>query len=150
MKQRYTSAATSINSKRMPAIYKKVDIDKGLILDYGCGRFFDSYGLPKNVHGYDKYNRPNTEELNMKYDKVLCSNVLNVIAEREIRLEVLEDLKRLGNTVYITVYEGNKTGIGAETKSDCYQLNRTLQSYLSEVAEVFGRVTVRNGMIIAE
>lgn len=148
MQQKYTSADTSINSTKLPAIYKKIDITAGEILDYGCGKFFDSYNLPANVHGYDKYNRPQENELNRKYDTVLCSNVLNVIAEKEVRQEVLRTLKSLGKTVCITVYEGNRSGIGAETKADCYQLNRPLKGYLQEVSEVFENVTIKNGMII--
>ena len=149
MEQRYTSADTSINSKKKPAIYSKVNVTSGSILDYGCGKYFDSYGLPENISGYDKYNRPDAEVLTRHYDKVLCSNVLNVIAEKSVRLEILKSMRALGDVVYITVYEGDKTGKGKATKKECFQLNRTLREYMPEISEVFTDVSVKRGMIIA-
>nr|DAH10720.1 MAG TPA: S-adenosyl-L-methionine methyltransferase [Caudoviricetes sp.] len=39
MKQRFTSAATAVNGKagKLPAIYKKINLDGLFILDIGCG-----------------------------------------------------------------------------------------------------------------
>ncbi len=146
--QVYTSANTSINRNHLPAIYKKVDVaNAGQVLDYGCGKFFDAYGLPENVHGYDPYNRNVPEELERQYDTIICSNVLNVIMEHEVRKSLLETLKALGKQVYITVYEGDKTGVGRQTANDCYQLNRKIKDYLPEVIEVFGNAEIKNGMI---
>lgn len=154
-KQRYTSAATSINSAKMPKIY---GIIKGTInpemtvIDYGCGRYFDNYGLPENYFGYDPYNRPDKAVLERHYNVALCSNVLNVVAEWEIRREILETLRELADTVYITVYEGNRSGKGKQTREDCYQLNRRLCDYIPEVVTVFGAGNVKyyKGMLIAQ
>lgn len=149
MKQKYTSADTSINSKKRPAIYGKVNYTDGTVIDYGCGKHFDEYGLPANVRGYDPYNRPDGDALNGHYDKAFCSNVLNVIAEKEVRNDILKTMKALADVVYITVYEGDGTGKGKPTKKDCYQLNRKTREYLDEVREVFQTVSIKRGVIIA-
>ena len=36
------------------------------------------------------------------------------------------------NPVYVTVYEGDKSGVGRETKKDCWQRNEQLIFYLSK------------------
>jgi len=146
MKQKYTSADTSINSKKLPAIYRMIKgrvTENETVLDYGCGKYFDDYNLPENFHGYDPFNRPNETELNRQYDVALCSNVLNVIMEKEIRLDLLRTLQKLADRIMITVYEGDKSGEGKETKEDCFQLNRKKKEYLPELIEVFGAKNVK-------
>lgn len=143
--QRFTSANTSVNSGRMPKIYSLAsDLIKGKsVIDYGCGKYFDNYlgNVDCDLHGYDKYNRPDESEIEGEYDIALCSNVLNVIAERDERIKVLRELKRLAPKVLITVYEGDRSGNGRETKADCYQLNRNASEYNPEITEVFEKVT---------
>lgn len=144
--QKYTSANTSINSSKLPRIYKLTadriaSSDK--VIDYGCGKYFDNYNLGSNFFGYDPYNRPNDEILNDKYDIALCSNVLNVIAEVENRVDLLRRLKEIAQKVFITVYEGDKTACGKETKNDCYQLNRKTCDYIPELVYVFGPSKVK-------
>ena len=145
-KQKYTSANTSINSKKLPAIYKMVAdtiSDKETVIDYGCGKYFDNYNLPDNYHGYDPYNRPDNNVLNKTYDVALCSNVLNVIMETSQRIDLLNKLKSIASKVFITVYEGNGSGIGCVTKNDCYQLNRKRSDYIPELVHVFGYGNVK-------
>lgn len=72
---------------------------------------------------YDPYNR--TAEHNQKVlarclnggaQTVTINNVLNVIQESECRKEVLQlakDCVENGGTVYIKIYEGNKSGQGS-------------------------------------
>ena len=146
MKQKYTSADTSINSTKLPAIYRMIFgkiKETEAVLDYGCGKFFDNYNLPKNYFGYDPFNRADASVLNRTYDVSLCSNVLNVIMEKEIRLDVLRTLKGISNKSIITIYEGNKSGIGRVTKKDCYQLNKKRCDYFPEREEIFGKGNVR-------
>ena len=41
MKQEFTSANTSINTKKLPAIYNKIDWNKLIgktVFDFGCGK----------------------------------------------------------------------------------------------------------------
>ena len=163
--QKISSAATSINSSKLPAIFRMVKFQPDTInLDYGGGRFDNAAEeLAKmNVTNlvYDPYNRSsehNSEVLkqvraNGGADTVTISNVLNVIAEPEARQTVLRNAKKLvkpGGKVYITVYEGNKSGSGAETKSG-YQLNKDTKDYVDEISQVFGNVTRKGKLIIAE
>ena len=145
-KQRYTSADTSINSTKKPAIYRLAAdlISTGTVIDYGCGKHFDCYDLPERFTGYDPFNRPDESALSRHYDTAIVSNVLNVIAEDDVRRELLETVKSLADTVIITVYEGDKTGTGCITKRDCYQLNRRRREYIPELVAVFGPDNVRS------
>ena len=160
--QEYDSAATSINSNKLPAIYKMIDFKPGkLYLDYGGGKFDNGIYYVKDLGAtllvYDPYNRSdeyNKETIrvareNGGADATICSNVLNVIKEPKARIAVLKNISRLtksGGDVYITVYEGSGTGAEGPTKSG-YQLNRKTAGYLEEVQSVFPDA-VRKGKLI--
>lgn len=145
--QQYTSADTSINRSKMPRIYKLVadrlsETDR--VIDYGCGKYFDEYNLPANFVGWDPYNyNTNKNVLNKEYDVALCSNVLNVVKEREVRREILEALKSLARKIFITVYEGDGDRKSRPTKRDCYQLHWKRGDYIPELVDVFGAGNVR-------
>lgn len=162
--QKYSSANTSINSSKLPALFKLVDFKEGSInLDYGGGKFDNvadyldkNYGATNLV--YDKYNRTpehNKEVLgivrkNGGADTVTCSNVLNVIAEESERLAVLRNCRRYlkaGGTCYITIYEGSGDGKSGPTKSG-YQLNRKTKDYEPEIKKVFSDVTRKGKLFI--
>ena len=163
-KQKYTSAKTSINSSKLPAIFKMINLSAGTInLDYGDGRFDNvaEYYKDKDVINlvYDPYNRSsahNKEVLNQikengGADSVTCSNVLNVIAEPEARLTVIKNIYNLaksGAPCYFTVYEGSGSGEGAETKSG-YQLNKKTADYLEEIQQVFPNAKRKGKLIVA-
>ena len=161
--QQFTSADTSINSSKVPAVFNKVDWKKGTVnVDIGGGRFdtAQEFLKPKGVENlvYDPYNRSKAHNQRIsdrldkkKADTATISNVLNVIQEKDARIEVLNNAKenvKPNGEVYITVYEGNGSGIGAET-SKGYQLNMKLKDYLTEVQEVFPDAYIRRGMIVA-
>lgn len=102
---------------RLPVIYNKLkslNIELTDALDYGCGRYFDKYEL-ENVKGFDKYSYVKYENLNHHYHEGICSNVLNVIKEREERINILNILHSLCDVVYITVWEGDRSGVGRAT-----------------------------------
>ena len=161
-KQEYDSAATSINSSKLPAIYKMVNFEPGKVyLDFGGGKFDNGVYFVKDKGAtllvYDPYNR--SEEHNKQVlaelkenggaDAGLNSNVLNVIKEPEARLAVLRNLKRMvkpGGDIYITVYEGTGKGNEGPTKAG-YQLNRKTADYMEEVQQVFPNAT-RKGKLI--
>lgn len=121
--QEYDSANTSINSTKLPAIYKSIQFTPGeVILDYGGGKFDNAVNyladMDVTLLVYDPYNRSKEHNKmvlddirhNSKVDATICSNVLNVIKEPEVRLSVLRNIKKLtrpGGEVYITVYEGS-------------------------------------------
>ena len=150
--QEYDSANTSINSTKLPAIYRLVKFQPGdVVLDYGGGKFDNAvnYLADKDVTllVYDPYNR--TDEHNREVlhilkenggaDATVCSNVLNVIKEPQVRFSILKNIQKLtkpGGKIYITVYEGSGTGNEGPTKSG-YQLNRKTADYLEEVQQVF-------------
>ena len=46
--------------------------------------------------------------------------------------------KNLANTIFITVYEGDKSRKVRVTKKDCYQLNWQRGDYIPELVSVFG------------
>ena len=165
LEQEHSSAKTSINSNKVPAVFKLVtDWKSGTInLDFGGGSFdtASEYLADKGVTNliYDKFNRStehNREVIkqiraNGGADTATCSNVLNVIKEPEVRTNVLENIKKLvkpTGTVYITVYEGSGKGNEGETKSG-YQLNRKTAGYLDEIKEVFPDATRKGKLIIA-
>ena len=162
--QEYDSAATSINSNKLPAIYKMVNFEPGKVyLDFGGGKFDNGVYFVKDKGAtllvYDPYNR--SDEHNKQVlaelkenggaDAGLNSNVLNVIKEPEARLAVLRNLKRMvkpGGDIYITVYEGTGKGDEGPTKAG-YQLNRKTADYMEEVQQVFPNATRRGKLIKA-
>lgn len=162
--QEYDSAKTSINSKKLPAIYNMISLPKGSVgVDYGGGKFDNAIeALAENdvtLYVYDPYNRSsdyNKETLralraNGGADFAINSNVLNVIKEPEARLNVLENIKRItkpGAPIYITVYEGSGKGNEGATKSG-YQLNRRTADYLEEIQEVFPDAKRKGKLIVA-
>lgn len=162
--QEYDSAATSINSNKLPAIYRMVSFNEGdVVVDFGGGKFDNAVEYIRDKGAtlcvYDPYNRSaehNREVLrilreNGGADAAVNSNVLNVIKEPEARKNVLENIARItkpGAPIYITVYEGKGNGQEGPTKSG-YQLNRKTADYLEEIQEVFPDATRRGKLITA-
>jgi hypothetical protein len=167
--QRYTSADTSVNTTKPPAIARLVERlgtwRPGTInVDLGCGSNPTPFTLFLEDRGVfnvpiDPYNQ--TEEEGMALRGLLAciapttvtiSNVLNVVKEKKYRRQILLQAKghlREGGTVYITVYEGNKSGKGGESKRDCWQENRETEDYLKEVRRVFPGATRSGKLIVA-
>lgn len=162
--QEFSSAKTSINSSKLPAIFGMVDFKPDTLnLDYGGGKFDNAVealaqkGVTSVV--YDPYNRTashNSSVLkqvrnNGGADTITCSNVLNVIKEEEVRMSVLRNMKSLikpGGDVYITVYEGSGDGVGRETSAG-YQLNRKTADYITEISRVFPSAYRKGKLIVA-
>ena len=160
--QEFTSENTSINSGQLPAVFNMPGVNIGKInLDYGGGKFdnvaeyFQKEGIVNLV--LDPFNRSKDHN----YEVILtlrdiggaytatCSNVLNVIKEKENRMEVLNNMKKLvrpGGTIYITVYEADGSGDEGETASG-YQLRRKTKEYMDEIYEVFPNAK-RKGKLI--
>ena len=162
--QKYSSANTSINSSKLPVIFSLIDFKPNTVnLDYGGGKFDNAteFLAQKDVKNliFDPYNRSSAHNQEMLKeirdnggaDTATLSNVLNVIQEKEIRKEVLENIKKLlkpSGTLYITVYEGKGNSEESETKAG-YQLNRKTADYIDESAEVFPTVSRKGKLIIA-
>lgn len=162
--QEYTSANTSINSAKLPAIFSMVNFKPETInLDYGGGKFdnattaLEGKGVTNLI--YDPYNRSSghnkdvidTVRKNGGADTVTCSNVLNVIKEPEARKVVIKNIYSLlknSGTAYFTVYEGTGKGNAGPTKSG-YQLNKKTGDYVEEISAVFPSVSRHGKLIIA-
>jgi hypothetical protein len=163
--QKYTSKNTSVNTTKLPAVYSKINWDKLpkhilSVLDWGCGR--DTSYLQEwlevypRIRDYIRYD-PNwcSKEENAWAQEVLgyanifiCSNVLNVIDDDK----AIEDICRkaaMHKIYFITVYEGDKTGVGKKSKDDCWQRNEKAKAYLIHFpnSELFGTLTIKKGVI---
>lgn len=162
--QEFDSAETSINSNKLPAVYRMISIPEGSIgLDFGGGRWDNAVehirDLGATLCVYDPYNRSakhnkeviKTLRANGGADWAINSNVLNVIKEPEARKAVLENISKItksGAPIYITVYEGRGDGKEGQTKSG-YQLNRKTQDYLEDIQEVFPDAKRKGKLITA-
>ena len=75
----------------------------GQVLDYGCGRGFDSdyYGFKK----YDPYYFPDQDVLKNRFDTVVCVYVLNVIdiSEEKQVIEKISSILNEGGRAYFAV-----------------------------------------------
>jgi len=162
--QTYTSANTSINQKKLPAVFSKAPLSSMFVMDYGCGRYTDHIREAVESHGaiylpFDPYNQSSETNQNTM-DKiglatrkhisvdVVCSNVLNVIDSEEAVAHIADMIERIvtvtGGTGYVTVYEGDRSGHGRPTGPDQYQRNEPLRAYL----KYFTNATAKHGMII--
>ena len=166
--QAYTSAATSINKDKLPAVFTKLTKEEKFApgsrnIDIGGGKFDNAseHLAKQDVENlvFDPYNRSADhnrmvlESVRGKpADTATVSNVLNVIPDEANQIKTLEtaykSLKDDGE-VFITVYEGNKSGVGKVTGADQFQQNKKLSGYLDTVRKVFPNATVKGGMIRA-
>ena len=158
--QKYSSAETSINSSKLPAIYgklAKMHLCDCSLLDYGCGKYLKyikTWCKARNIHylPYDAFNQPQkVNEASLlaarKAERlvVVCSNVLNVIEEDEVVQNIVETLISFKAPVFATVYEGDGNGKGRATKRDCWQRNEKLRQYARFFPE---HARVEHGMIV--
>lgn len=162
MEQRFSSARTSINSTRLPAVYRLAPLNHSIVVDYGCGKYVAHIReavAPRAYFPFDPFNQPievNAEtmtfvRLSMQSHvplDVVCSNVLNVIDSdvtvAEIAKQICDIVEATGGNAYITVYEGNRSGVGRQTGPDQYQRNAPLHQYL----KFFRNAKIHNGMIV--
>jgi len=167
LNQGITSEHTCIN--HIPALHKRINWQSGLRnLDYGGGKYntatdyLTDLGVTNLV--YDPFNR--TPEWNRVLlgdlflkpaDTATIANVLNVVKEPQIRKNILRHVKTLVRKfsavdqlgmIFISCYEGDGSGVGAIT-SKGWQENRKEMDYLSEIREVFPRISIYGGKFIA-
>jgi len=158
-----TSAATSRN--QIPALHRALGAQLGPInLDLGGGKWDKASRWLDEEHNVinlilDPYNQP-ADHNEVIYSHLLeidgadsctLANVLNVIQDACDRWVVLQQAKtmtRHGGPIYISVYEGDRSGEGRETR-DGWQENRRVASYLDEVRQVFPMARVVLGIIVA-
>lgn len=162
--QEFNSSDTSINSGKLPTVYNKLEFINGCtVLNYGGGKFDNTikFGLENGFTDliFDPFNR--TPQWNSEIvktvnktgvDLAILSNVLNVIKESSVRgfvLEVLANTLDKNKPLFITVYEGNRTGIGKQTSKSAWQENRKLKEYMREIGCHFSHVKTRYNCIVA-
>lgn len=147
MTQTYTSAATSINSAKLPRIFAAVNLPGFVVLDYGSGRYTEHILQHVNAQGsayypYDPYNQPDdVNTYSRKYVRLahvagvptvaILSNVLNVIQEDDVVIDIVNDALTLTGDVLISIYEGDRTGNGRQTGPDQYQRNEKKAAYIT-------------------
>ncbi len=157
--QNYTSKNTSVNTKNLPAVYNKVCWDKlpedAKVLDWGCGKdrrliieMMDRYDLA--YIGFDPYwlsdkHNKLAESLLGKAEVFICSNVLNVIDDDNVIKDICNKATQ-HKYFFITVYEGNKSGVGKRSKEDCYQRNDKLKYYLKYFPQE-DNICIKKGVI---
>ena len=151
--QEHTSAATCIKQAagRTPAICKHITdwADWSINADIGGGseddqtHYLADFGVQNIV--WDPFNRSSThnEEAQVQLeggqaDTATLSNVLNVIKEREARIQTLVtafDALKPGGALYVTIHYGDRSGVGRETTKG-WQENRPAADYCDELDEV--------------
>lgn len=159
IKQKYRSAKTSINSAKLPAIYnlRANSLRDREIIDIGGGKYDIAKEWGKengaSVNIYDPYNRSEEENERVldkeRYDVSILSNVLNVICESDIRKDLILLAVEKSPVVFITVYEGDGSGVGRESQDDCWQENRKTKDYVEEIRSYVPEMNVtRKGKVI--
>lgn len=166
--QTYTSKTTSVNTTKLPLVYNKINWEalKSVnpcvrVFDIGCGRetshieqFLLSMGI--SYYRYDPYWVGNTLKDVVKAIKeykfvtggivvLICSNVLNVITPWKEVMKLKKWIEEVADIYFITIYEGNRTGIGKQSKEDCWQHNKPTINYVEkEVEFIVNRVICNN------
>lgn len=170
MEQEFTSKQTASGNGsfnkgqgRVPALFKKISWTPNTVnFDYGCGYKstqdrISEFLADKGVEyiGFDKFNQTSQEQAEAwatidEYggaDTATCANVLNVVKERDVRVnEIITniyDVLKPGGVAYFDVYEGDRSSSGRQTGKDNYQLKRPIDEYVEEVAEIFGENNVK-------
>lgn len=158
-------------------------IDNWCVIDFGCGRIETQRLISKKLkehsitqfYPYDPYHKCMVSKKQYEYNAhdsdrnkvIICSNVLNVINDDDILQKTITTLCNMivardskgvyrMQPCYISVYEGDKSGIGRVTKKDCWQRNERLVFYLTKfndyVKEKYGHssnfFTIKYGMIV--
>lgn len=168
MEMKVTSRKTSIN-KRVPAIASLLEknvakyvIEEGGIYDLGCGKYpeyFAEWCERRNIPyiGEDPYNISGVYTGRFAYAMnahpcAISSNVLNVLPPIQ-REEYVNELLSVGtygipSWVFITVYEGDKSGIG-KYGNDSFQANMKTEDMKDWLQTIFGQyVWERKGKLI--
>lgn len=171
MAQTYSSKNTS--REQLPALHKSPIVTPFLsgakVLDYGAGKSHNKahdYVMSRKARAYAWYdpywnsNKGNAAALMQSpFDVILCANVVNVIDDMSairdligVCLSLLRHEDTYSGVFHLSVYEGDKTGVGCATR-DGYQRNETTeQAYymIDTLAREFlpDVITQRKGKVI--
>lgn len=151
-----TSRNTSVN-KRVPAIASMLEknvarfiLEEAGIYDCGCGKYpeyFAEWCEERNIPyiGEDKYNISGVYSGRFAYAMnvhpcAISSNVLNVLPPHQ-REEYMNELLSVGtygmpSWVFITVYEGDRTGHG-KYGNDSFQANMKTEDMRKWIENIY-------------
>ena len=116
-----------------------------IVGDYGAGKYIDhirafvekqgGYYFPYDTAHpeYDNWSDNSKLKALMEVglvDILICSNLLNVIKEDDIVTGIHQSLFASRADYFITIHDGNLSGVGKTTKPDSWQRNETIESYL--------------------
>lgn len=116
MIENYNPFITAL-TRNKPSAPTKLLYDKGLlhgnVLDFGCGKGFDTKWLNEQgvyTLGYDKNNDEfnDIELLYNTYDCAICNYVLNVVPDIDECADIVDLLKSIADNVYIAVRSDTK------------------------------------------
>ena len=154
---------TKNSVNQIPALFKKINWEWGQKnLDIGGGKYDTTtnyliqIGIGVENFVYDPYNRTTEHNekvlLHPRYNSATIANVLNVIPTRSERVRALMTAHkhvRCNGKIYISVYEGDKSGNGSISISGTYQANKKLREYLEDISEVWPKefVKIKRNMI---
>lgn len=153
MTQKISSSATSLN--QVASTFKRVELPKGLNLDYGGGRYDKASDelVERGVLNlvYDPFNRNETHNLMARAsvffaggaDSATVNNVLNVIDDDGALLEVVRQTAngiKSDAKAHFLIYEGDASSCATSTskgwqrnaKSENYRV--FLEAYFSDVS----------------
>lgn len=165
-----TSRNTSVNSAKIPRVGKavaKLNLWCGgsTNIDIGGGRFDSLTDYLMSEHGvlnliYDPFNRSahhNQSVLAIAAQSppqtATLSNVLNVIDNNRVITDLIEWVHAVldeNGLLFITVYEGNRSGLPTFPGSDQFQANKMTKEYIPAVSKAFSHVEIKNKLIIAK
>lgn len=150
-----SSKNTSVNTKRLPRVYNLLDWNKLFrelwqpgkpkltVYDYGCGREISHIQAAVNSKGFDYFGYDKSWYPSQQFPEnlenaglIICSNVLNVIDSSEEIKRIQRMVRSAGVPWFITVHEGDKSGISRVTKEDCFQHNLPLEHYIFSSKDV--------------
>lgn len=170
--QKRSSMNTSVNTTKLPSIWGKLDLQwlykvnylKELrVVDYGCGRratqekvlIYISSQVPIIYFPYDPYwGDVDRSEMTLRCltvyqeaDLCICANVLNVIDDNEELEKIIKEVTQ-ANYWAFQIYEGDKSGIGRESKTGCWQRNNITSYYMNLITTLTGKSCYRKGNFI--
>jgi hypothetical protein len=147
--------------KQVPALFKKIQWQTNTNnLDIGGGKYdlasnyVAQFGVKNWIYdpfaNKDATNKTREFMKNHKFDTITIANCFNVIVDESEIFSLIglasRTVKKNGK-VYISVYEGDKSGVGKWTTDLTWQHNKKLRWYLRFVGAKFNNVLMNKNYI---
>jgi hypothetical protein len=147
---------------QVPASFRMIPWKRGSRnMDLGCGKYpellmaslaldhevnslaWDPVWFPNWVHGFEPDTHKNP------VDTITVNNVLNVLKFDNDIQAIIDKVYMFGNedtTVYFLIYEGDRSGVGRDTKCG-YQRNQKTKDYLKYLETWFRDIKIKKNLI---